>query len=168
LQNQFNTNQVTAGQIAGNTAAQEAANRIAAGTGMMNLGTQQQKSGLADVDALSTLGGQQQTIAQNQQLFPLDVAAKQMGVLSNAQIPTTTVQSMTGSPLSAIAGLGVLTAGLFGKNASGTSAAGNLYDALGAPIVNGIKDYFGGNTGTTSQYQGLNDPKAMQQLTSGQ
>lgn len=163
LQNQFNTNQVTAGQIAGNTAAQEAANRIAAGTGMMNLGTQQQKSGLADVDALSTLGGQQQTIAQNQQLFPLDVAAKQMGVLSNAQIPTTTVQSMTGSPLSAIAGLGGLTAGMFSKNASGTSPAENLWGAIGAPVKDAIsgtydwaKNYFGKNTGNgTASFNAL-------------
>ena len=151
LQNQFNTNQVTAGQIAGNTAAQEAANRIAAGTGMMNLGTQQQQSGLADVNALSTLGGQQQTIAQNQQLFPLDVAAKQMGVLSNAQIPTTTMQTMTGSPLSAIAGLGGLTAGMFTKGASGTSPAENIWGAIGAPVSKAIgdaydwtKNYFGG------------------------
>lgn len=142
LQNQFNTNQVTAGQVAGNTAAQEAAARTAAATGQINLGQQQQQSGLADVNALATLGGQQQTIAQNQQLFPLDVAAKQMAALSGAQIPTTTMQTMTGSPLSAIAGLGALAGGLFSKNASGTSAAGNIYGAIGAPVVQGVKDAY--------------------------
>lgn len=176
LQNQFNTNQVTAGQVAGNTSAQEAAARTAAATGQTNLGQQQQQSGLADVNALSTLGGQQQTIAQNQQLFPLDVAAKQMAALSGAQIPTTTVQSMTGSPLSAIAGLGALAGGLFSKNASGTSAAGNIWGAVGAPVTNAISGAYdwtknaltGGGQGTTSQYQGLNDPNAMEQLTSGQ
>jgi hypothetical protein len=142
LQNQFNTNQVTAGQVAGNTAAQEAAARTAAATGQINLGQQQQQSGLADVNALSTLGQQQQTIAQNQQLFPLDVAAKQMAALSGAQIPTTTMQTMTGSPLSAIAGLGALAGGMFSKNASGTSVAGNIYDAIGAPLVQGAKDAY--------------------------
>jgi len=138
LQNQFNTNQVTAGQVAGNTAAQEASARTAAGTGMTNLGQQVQQSGLADVNALATLGGQQQTIAQNQQLFPLDVAAKQMAALSGAQIPTTTMQTATGSPLSAIAGLGALAGGLFSKNASGTSAAGNLYGSVVQPVTNAI------------------------------
>jgi len=159
LQNQFNTNQVTAGQIAGNTAAQEAAARTAAATGQLNLGQQQQQSGLADVNALSTLGGQQQTIAQNQQLFPLDVAAKQMAALSGAQIPTTTVTTATGSPLSAIAGLGALAGGLFSKNASGTSAAGNIWGAVGAPVTNAIggvydwtKNAFGG--GNTGNYTG--------------
>jgi hypothetical protein len=138
LQGQFNTNQVTAGQAAANAATQEATNRSTVGTGMTNLGQQQQKSGLADVDALATLGEQQRTIAQNKELFPLDVAAKQMGVLSGAQIPTTTMQTMTGSPLSAIAGLGGLTAGMFAKNASGTSPAENIWGAIGAPVKDAI------------------------------
>ena len=158
LQGQYNTNMTAAGQAAANAASQEAAARSTAATGQTNLGQQQQQSGLADVNALATLGGQQQTIAQNQQLFPLDVAAKQMAALSGAQIPTSTMQTMTGSPLSAIAGLGSLAAGMFGRNASGTSVAGNLYDAL-APAVSGgynaIKSgarsaydqAFGGNTG---------------------
>lgn len=164
LQNQYNTNQVTAGQVAGNAASQQAANRIAAGTGMTNLGQQQQQSGLADVNALSTLGEQQRTMAQNKELFPLDLAAKQMGVLSGAQIPTTTMQTMTGSPLSAIAGLGGLTAGLFAKNGSGTSAAENIWGAIGKPVTNAIgeaydrtKDKFfnqnpGFNTGAANDY----------------
>jgi hypothetical protein len=128
--------------VAGNTAAQEAAARTAAATGQTNIGQQQQKSGLADVNALSTLGQQQQTIAQNQQLFPLDVAAKQMAALSGAQIPTTTMQTMTGSPLSAIAGLGALAGGLFSKNASGTSAAGNIYGSVIQPVTNAIGDAY--------------------------
>lgn len=130
LQNQYNTNQVTAGQVAGNAASQQAANRIAAGTGQMNLGQQQQQSGLADVNALSTLGQQQQQIAQNKELFPLDVAAKQAAILSGAQIPTTVTNTMEASPLSAIAGLTGLTAGMFTKNASGTTPAENLWTSL--------------------------------------
>jgi len=140
LQNQFNTNEVTAGQVAGNTAAQQAANRIAAGTGQLNLGQQVQQSGLADVNALSTLGQQQQQIAQNKELFPLDVAAKQAAILSGAQIPTTVTQTMEGSPLSAIAGLGSLTAGMFtsqpvydpvtGKITGTTTPAANIGGTL--------------------------------------
>lgn len=149
LQGQFNTNQTAAGQAAANAASQQAAAYNTAATGQTNLGQQQQQSGLADVNALATLGGQQQTIAQNQQLFPLDVAAKQMAALSGAQIPTSTMQTMTGSPLSAIAGLGSLAAGMFGKNASGTSVAGNLYDAL-APAVSG--GYNAIKSGVSSAY----------------
>ena len=65
-----------------------------------------------------------------------------MAALSGAQIPTTTMQTMTGSPLSAIAGLGTLAGGMFSKNASGTSVAGNIYDAIGAPLVQGAKDAY--------------------------
>ena len=155
LQNQFNTNQVTAGQAAANAAAQQAAAQTAAATGQLNLGQQVQQSGLADVNALSTLGQQQQQIAQNKQLFPLDVAAKQAAILSGAQIPTTVTQTMEGSPLSAIAGLGALAGGLFSKNASGTSAAGNIWGAVGAPVTNAVggaydwtKNLFSGNTGS--------------------
>lgn len=149
LQGQFNTNQVTAGQAAANAAAQEAAARSTAATGMTNLGQQQQQSGLADVNALATLGGQQQTIAQNKELFPLDVAGKQMAALSGAQIPTSTMQTMTGSPLSAIAGLGALAGGMFSKNASGTSAAENIYGAV-APVLSDI--YSGVKTGAKDAY----------------
>ncbi len=142
LQNQFNTNQVTAGQAAANAAAQQAAAQTAAATGQLNLGQQVQQSGLADVNALSTLGQQQQQIAQNKELFPLDMAAKQAAILSGAQIPTTVTQTMQGSPLSAIAGLGSLTAGMFtsqpvydpvtGRITGTTTPAANLGSAIGS------------------------------------
>jgi len=165
LQGQFNTNQTTAGQVAGNTAAQEAAARSTAATGQVNLGQQQQQSGLADVNALATLGGQQQAILQNKELFPLDVAGKQMAALSGAQIPTTTLQTMTGSPLSAIAGLGALAGGMFSKNASGTSAAGNIYSAV-APVLSDI--YSGVKTGVKDAYNDFRystDPNANAKYT---
>ena len=144
LQNQANVNQVTAGQAAANAAAQQAAAQTAAATGQLNLGQQIQQSGLADVNALSTLGQQQQQIEQNKQLFPLDVAAKQAAILSGAQIPTTVTQTMQGSPLSAIAGLGGLTAGMFasqpqydpvtGRLIGSTTPAANLFGAIGSAI----------------------------------
>jgi hypothetical protein len=103
--------QLQAGQMAGNAAMQQAQNYRDIGTQRMNLGQQEQTQSLADINAMATLGAQQQQIAQNKQLFPLDVLAKQAGVLSGAQIPTTQTQQMTGSPLSAIAGLGSLAIG---------------------------------------------------------
>ena len=112
LQNQFNTNQVTAGQVAGNMAAQQGQLLRDVGTGQAALANQQQTQGLADVNALATLGGQQQTIAQNKALLPLDVLSKQAALMSGAQLPMTTTSTMTGSPLSAIAGLGALGVGL--------------------------------------------------------
>lgn len=144
LQGQFNTNQVAAGQAAANAAAQQAAAQTTAATGQVNLGQQQQQSGLADVNALSTLGQQQQQIAQNEQLFPLDVAAKQAAILSGAQIPTTVTQTMQGSPLSAIAGLGGLTAGMFtsqpqydpvtGRVTGTTTPINNIISGVGSAI----------------------------------
>jgi len=131
LQNQFNTNQVNAGQIAGNMATQQAQNLRDVGTQRLNLGQQQQTQGISDVNQLATMGGQQQQILQNQQLFPLDVLAKQAAVLSGAQIPTTQTQTMNVSPLSAIAGLGTLGIGLNTKNASGTTPYENILKQFG-------------------------------------
>ena len=127
LQNAYNTNQVQAGQVAGNLATQQAQNLRDAATANLNLGTQTQNQGIADVNQLATMGAQQQQILQNQQLFPLDVLTKQAGVLSGAQIPTTQTATMTGSPLSAIAGLGSLLAGFnTSNNTSGTTPLDNL------------------------------------------
>jgi hypothetical protein len=128
LQNQANTNQVTAGQVAGNVAGQQGQLLRDVGTGQAALANQTQTQGLADVNALAILGGQQQTIAQNKALMPLDVLGKQASLTTGVQLPMTTTSTMTGSPLSAIAGLGGLTAGVFQpttgvtvRNADGTS-----------------------------------------------
>ena len=155
LQNQFNTNQVNAGQIAGNMATQQAQNLRDVGTQRLNLGQQQQTQGIADVNQLATMGGQQQQILQNQQLFPLDVLAKQAAVLSGAQIPTTQTQTMNVSPLSAIAGLGTLGIGLNTKNASGTTPYENILKSLGIGSV---------PTGTTTGILPI-DPNAPVQTT---
>ena len=120
LQNQFNTNQTTAGQVAGNMAGQQGQLLRDVGTGQAALANQQQTQGLADVNALATLGAQQQTIAQNKALAPLDVLGKQASIMSGAQLPTSVTSTMTGSPLSAIAGLGATAAGLFNPTAGTT------------------------------------------------
>jgi hypothetical protein len=157
LQGQFNTANTTAGQIAGNMAGQQGQLLRDVGTGQAALANQRQTQGLADVNALATLGAQQQTIEQNRQLMPLDVLNKQASLLSNAQLPMTTNTTMTGSPLSAIAGLGSTAIGLFskpitGRNANGTpiygssvweglsDAAKEVYNKMGI-TANAVKDY---------------------------
>lgn len=182
LQGQFNTNQVTAGQAAANAASQQAAAQTAAATGQLNLGQQIQQSGLTDVNALSTLGQQQQQIAQNQQLFPLDVAAKQAAILSGAQIPTTVQQTMEGSPLSAIAGLGGLTAGMFtsqpqydpvtGRLTGSTTPINNIISGVGSLIGSRNSGPTGGGGsgilgGLTSLFPGLNAPAYSGPLSPG-
>jgi len=131
LQNQFNTNQTTAGQVAGNMAAQQGQLQRDIGTAQAALANQQQTQGLTDVNALATLGGQQQTIAQNKALAPLDILGKQASVMSGAQLPTTVTTQATGSPLSAIAGLGALGVGLNTKNASGSTPWQNILNGIG-------------------------------------
>jgi hypothetical protein len=96
-----------------------------------NLAGQTQALGLGDVNALATLGGQQQTIGQNAQLFPLQALNQQSALLRGYTIPTTSTQTYNGSPLSAIASLGAMGAGLFTKNASGTTPFANLMDTIG-------------------------------------
>jgi len=111
--------QAQLGQTAGNLAATGQGNLINAATVGGNLAGQQQNLSLADINALSTLGGQQQTIAQNQQLFPLTTLSKQAELMRGLTIPTTTVNTYQGSPLSAIASLGATTAGIFAKPTTG-------------------------------------------------
>jgi hypothetical protein len=117
--------QVNAGQIAGNMATQEAQKYRDLSTSRLNQAQQQQTQGIADVNQLAVMGEQQQKIAQNKELFPLDVLNKQASVLSGAQLPTTATSTMTGSPLSLIAGLGSTAVGLLQptvtKNADGTT-----------------------------------------------
>lgn len=112
--------QVNAGQIAGNMATQEAQKYRDLATSRMNLARQQQEQGVVDVNQLATMGEQQQKIAQNKELFPLDVLNKQASIFSGAQVPMSTVQTMEGSPLSAIATLGSLGMAAFAPGAGTT------------------------------------------------
>lgn len=130
--------QLQAGQMAGNAATQQAQNYRDIGTQAMNFAQQRQTQSLADINAMATLGAQQQQIAQNKELFPLDVLAKQAGILSGAQIPTTQTQTMTGSPLSAIAGLGSLAIG-----AAKIPAVSNWLDKLTVPAAGTGRDAYG-------------------------
>jgi len=151
--------QAQLGQTAGNLAATGQGNLINAATVGGNLAGQQQQLSLADINALATLGGQQQTIAQNQQLFPLTTLSKQAELMRGYQIPTTTVNTYQGSPLSAIATIGSTVAGLTqpgpghydskGNYIPGTSAASNIY--AGAKDLYGwAKDQWNGTTSSPS------------------
>ena len=129
------------GQTAGTLAGTNQSNLINAATVGGNLAGQTQALGLGDVNALSTLGGQEQTIAQNQQLFPLQKLAQQAALMKGYTVPTTTVQTMQGSPLSAVSSLGAVAAGLgqptYSLDANGKMVAG---PSIGAGIYSGLSD----------------------------
>jgi hypothetical protein len=125
---------------------QDYQNKLLASQSLGNLASQTQQLGLGDVNALQSLGGQQQTIAQNQQLFPMQQLMNQSQLLRGYTIPTSVSASQTGpanqgqfgmSPLQQIATLGTLAGALAqpgrdyidpttGKLVKGTSAGGNI------------------------------------------
>jgi len=122
---------------------QDMANRIAAAQQLGTLANSTQQLGLGDINALSTLGQQQQTIAQNQQLFPMQQLANQSALLRGYTIPTSVSASQTGpgqqgqfqtSPLQQIMSVGTLLGALAKPGADGTSAGGNLYSGLDSLI----------------------------------
>jgi hypothetical protein len=134
LQNVANANQIAAGQVAQQGATQSAQNQLNTGIQQGNLATTTQNLGLGDVNAQSILGAQQQAINQNQQMFPFQRLQAQANLMQGQQIPMSTVQTSTGSPLSAIAGLGALGVGMFqtpgGGGQSAATGLSNWYNNL--------------------------------------
>ena len=141
------------------TAAQADLQRqMAGGAQMGNLATTTQNLGMGDVNALSTMGGQQQQMAQNQQLFPLQVAAQQAALMKGFTIPTSVSSTYTGpipgayqsSPLQQIGSLGAGVMGAFSTPASGgntpwqnfVSGIGNLFGSsnVGGSASNPLQD----------------------------
>ena len=115
------------------------ARQMAGGAQMGALGTTTQNLGMGDVNALSTMGGQQQQMAQNQQLFPLQVAAQQAALMKGFTIPTSVSSTYTGpipgayqsSPLQQVASLGAGITGLFTTpTGGGNTVAKNIGDWL--------------------------------------
>jgi hypothetical protein len=122
------------------TAAQnQQANQLAASQQLGSLANQTQSQGLTDVNALATLGGQQQTIAQNQQLFPMQQLTSNAALLRGYSVPTAVQSSYTGpipgaysaSPLSQIAGIGSLLGALNSGGANGVTPFQNIVGGLG-------------------------------------
>jgi hypothetical protein len=125
---QQNALQGQLGSTAGQLASSGQQNLTQAGQAQSNLAAQQQGLSLADINALSTLGGQQQTIAQNQQLFPLTNLSTLSGLLRGYSVPTTTKTTASASPLSLVGGAITGTANLFTPR----------YDASGKAIPNSM------------------------------
>ena len=118
--------QIQAGTAAANAAQQAATNYLNTGKQQASLAEQLQTAGLADTNALATLGAQQQAIAQNKADYPMKMLGLQAGLMSGQTIPLTVTKTASGSTLGAIAGLGSIAAGLFTKNASGTTPWENM------------------------------------------
>jgi hypothetical protein len=154
---------------------QDMANRIAAAQQLGTLANSTQQLGLGDVNALSTLGQQQQTIAQNQQLFPMQQLANQSALLRGYTIPTSVSASQTGpgqqgqfqtSPLQQIMSVGTLLGALAKPSADyidpktgllvkGTSAGGNMYSGI-EDILKKLSGKFTGSTGSSGTNSTLN------------
>ena len=148
------------GQTAGSLQSAGQTNLINAGQVGGQLATATQNLGLGDVNALNTLGTQQQQIAQAQQLFPMQMAQQQAGLLQGAQIPTSASTTYTGpipgayqaSPLSQMTGVGAGLMGLLTPNASGVAPVSGVLDTL--------KKLFGGSSSggslTSQQVDAIN------------
>ena len=137
---------------------QDMANRIAAAQQLGTLANTTQQLGLGDVNALSTLGQQQQTIAQNEQLFPMQQLANKSALLRGYTIPTSVSASQTGpgqqgqfqtSPLQQIMSVGTLLGALAKPGVNGTSAGGNLVGGL-EDVIKKLTGKFTGSTGGNS------------------
>jgi hypothetical protein len=122
----------TAGQL--ESSGQQ--NLTAAGSRLGELASTNQNLSLADINALATLGGQQQTIAQNEELFPLTNISTLAGMLRGYNIPTSTQKTATGSPLSALAGVASL----------GNAVTGG---ALGTMVGKGLTDWWNSTSAST-------------------
>jgi hypothetical protein len=132
-------------------AQQQAAQQLGASQQLGSLAGSTQSLGMGDVNALATIGGQQQTIAQNQQNFPMQQLTNASQLLRGYTIPTSTASSYTGpipgayaaSPLQQIAGLGALAAGV-SKTPLGDaigSATSKFFNNLGAlPVSSATND----------------------------
>lgn len=160
-----NQAQLQAGQTAANAAAQEAQALKEAGLGMGTLGQAGQNINLADINALATLGGQQQTIAQNQQMFPLTNLSNLASILQGYSIPTTTQTTLCMSPLS---GLGTIASGALGMltpkyDASGKPIAGSAPYDIAKLAFNKLFSSSGGPSGNAS----VGDPTVSDEVYAG-
>ena len=124
--------------------------QMAGGAQMGALATTTQNLGLGDVNALSTMGANKQQIAQNEQLFPLQLAEKQAAIMKGYTIPTSVSSSYTGpipgayqtSPLAMMTSLGSGLTGLFTPGAGGVAPITGFMDFL--KTFNSGGDYGGG------------------------
>ncbi len=133
LQAALGQNQVAnaAGTTAANAASAGQQNLTQAGSALGNLATTNQNLNLNDINAQATLGEQQRTLAQNQQLFPLNNLSTLSGVLRGYSVPMSTTATNTAqmSPLSALAGAGAGAIGLVTPGTNGQTPFDSLQAA---------------------------------------
>lgn len=134
------------GNISGTQASQGQQNLTQAGGALGTLAGTNQQLSLADINALSTLGGQQQTIAQNQQNYPLTKLASLASLLQGQQIPSTVSTQLQMSPFSALGTLGAAGLGLITPGTSGTSPL----DSITSMFKKYFPDVSSDNFGTTN------------------
>ena len=150
---------------------QDYANRLNASNALGNLAGQTQALGLGDVNALATMGGQQQTIAQNEQLFPMQQLTNESQLLKGYTIPTSTTQATTApgqqgqfamSPLAQIMSIGTLLGAVNQTPANGgNTAMQNLMTAIsnGGSSLSKYLTSFGSTPATPTT---VNDTTGMQ------
>lgn len=138
IQNTSNANQINAANSAVNAATQQGNLGLTAGQNQAAQAQQLQSQGIADTNSLSILGGQKQQMAQAKVMQPLEVLGKQAAIMSGAQLPTSVTQTSTGSPLSAIAGLGS-----FAMTPQGSKAIGAVGSGLGGLASSAYNGLFG-------------------------
>jgi len=127
------------------------ANKLAAGQAMGNLATTTAGLGTQDVNNLATLGAQKQTIAQNEQLFPMQQLANESTLLKNYSIPTSTSTSTTAPATSGQMGLSNLANILSLAGSAGTALGGSsgaLSNYLFGTKATGTKGQAGYTPGT--------------------
>jgi hypothetical protein len=142
------------------TAQADLQRQMMGGAQMGTLGTTTQNLGMGDVNALSTMGGQQQQMAQNQQLFPLQVAAQQAALMKGFTIPTSVSSTYTGpipgayqaSPLQQIGSLGTGIMGAFSTpSGGGATPFANLISGIGSLFPSTPVNPSSGNYGDLPQ-----------------
>lgn len=133
---QQNALQGQLGQTAASAASQGQQNLTQAGQAQGQLAKVNQELNLGNIGALSTYGGQQQTIAQNQQQYPLTNLSALSGILRGYNVPETTKTTTQMSPLAAAASVLSTATGLSGSSQPLYDAQGKIQiGADGKPIM---------------------------------
>jgi hypothetical protein len=153
-----NQTEATVGRTAGDLASAGQQNLTAAGRAQAETAVNEQKMNLEGINALATLGEQERTLLQNEELFPLSNLETASGIMRGYTVPTTTTTTMEQSPLSALVGTGVITAGMLAKGANGADSELDkiIKAAKGiAPRFGGVRTGAGSSEGTSPSAEGM-------------
>jgi hypothetical protein len=133
---------------------QDYINRLNAANSLGTFAGQQSALNTTDINNLATMGQQKQTIAQNEQLFPMQQLANESQLLKGYTIPTSTTEATTApgqqgqfamSPLQQIMSIGTLLGALNQSPAKGgDTAMQNLITAIskgGSSLTDYLKSF---------------------------